>query len=216
MALVIESLRIGPEKNFCYLIIEPQSREAVLIDAAFEPEKVARWCQEHRVKVNMLLATHGHWDHCEGFHDLLIQLPIPQVAAHQLDGPRLKRFKIENPTMLHDGQYIKIGAEKIQVMHLPGHTEGGLGVLVFDEWQQPKALISGDTLFIGQCGRTDLPGGSDEAMFDSLQRIKSLPGTCIIYPGHDYGFAPTDTLAHQIETNPTLMAQTLVDFNKIP
>jgi glyoxylase-like metal-dependent hydrolase (beta-lactamase superfamily II) len=94
----------------------------------------------------------------------------------------------------------------------PGHTPGGICIIV-----DKKALLTGDTLFIGDCGRTDLPGGSLEEMFKTLQeKIFLLSDELIVYPGHDYGEKPFDSLGNQKRTNKTLKAKTLKEFSTIP
>jgi len=104
-----------------------------------------------------------------------------------------------------------LGEMTLTFLHTPGHTPGGLCVLINNE-----SLLTGDTLFIGNCGRTDLEGGDFEAMYQTLQRIKKLPDHIIIYPGHNYGDKPFDWLGNQKTTNPCLIAENLDEFSKIP
>jgi hydroxyacylglutathione hydrolase len=214
---IIESLRIGPEKNFCYLLLCPETGRAGLIDAAFEFDRVTAWAHSYKkqaksgaVKIQYLIATHGHWDHAGGFPEMQARLPDTQIVAHEAEALRLRKAGINLDLPLKDGQVFNIGKVDVRAMHTPGHTEGGCCYLVENQ------LFSGDTLFVGQCGRTDLPGGDDELLFKSLQRLKDLPGETIVRPGHDYGSAPQSTIAHELATNATLKARTLDEFKALP
>ncbi len=215
--LVIKSLRIGPEKNFCYLLLCPRTLDAALIDAAFEADRVAEWCEKialengvENLNLQYLIATHGHSDHAGGFPDMLRLFPTAQVVCHQDDVYRLRAYGLNVQMPVTDGQIIHVGKEPVRVMHTPGHTEGG-SCYLYD-----KFVFTGDTLFIDQCGRTDLIGGSDEELYFSLQKLKRLPGGTIVYPGHDYGPRPFATIADQIKTNPALNAKDFDTFKKIP
>jgi glyoxylase-like metal-dependent hydrolase (beta-lactamase superfamily II) len=214
MFVMIESLRIGPEKNFTYLISCSKTHKAVLVDAAFDQSRVAEWSKSKNVE--FLLATHGHWDHSEGLLQMQKLLPQAQIACHELDEYRLTKFGCKNIVVLTDKQILKLGdTVEIHVLHTPGHTEGGTCYLV-KENDQEIALLTGDTLFIDQCGRTDLPGGNEKDLFNSLQKIKLLPPHLQIYPGHDYGPKPTATLKEQFQTNSVLRVNTFDEFKLIP
>lgn len=114
--------------------------------------------------------------------------------------------------IVSDGSRLKLGNIDIDFILTPGHTPGSICIIVDN-----KALLTGDTLFIGNCGRTDLPGGNLAQMYESLhEKIMSLPNHLIIYPGHDYGDKPFDTLRNQKMKNITLLAKNLDEFSKIP
>ena len=213
MKAFIDSLRIGPEKNFTYMIMCPETFETALIDPAFECQRVAQWVQKNshnQAKMKYLLATHGHWDHSGGMNEMLKFFPEAYVTAHQNEEKRLKEQGIDQKIKTTDGQKLKLGNSEITCLHTPGHTEGGCSYLIDDQ------LFTGDTLFIGQCGRTDLSGGSDADLFKSLQKLKHLDGNLIVRPGHDYGPKPYDKLSEEIKTNPTLRARSLEEFSSLP
>ena len=105
-----------------------------------------------------------------------------------------------------DGEVAMVGDVKLEFILTPGHTPGGMCILVDD-----VALLTGDTLFIGDCGRTDLAEGSDQDMFNTLQRLRSLPDDLIVYPGHDYGDIPYDSLGNQKKRNKVFLADNLVN-----
>ena len=111
---------------------------------------------------------------------------------------------------VEDNDELKLGEIGLRFLLTPGHTPGGICITVDN-----KALITGDTLFIGDCGRADLQGGDVKDLFDSLQRIKELSEELIVYPGHDYGSKPYDALGSQKRTNNALLANSLEEFKKI-
>jgi hydroxyacylglutathione hydrolase len=215
---IIDAIRIGPEKNFSYLILCRETGVAGLVDASFEFDRVIAWAQSFQskltgggaLKVKYLLATHGHWDHAGGFPEMQNRIKDAKIIAHESETARLAKSKMKNDIPLKDNEVFRIGNVEVKALHTPGHTEGGCCYLVEDQ------LFSGDTLFIGQCGRTDLPGGDDRLLFSSLQRLKTLPPQTIVRPGHDYGPTPQSTIEHEIRTNPTLQAKNLEEFKSLP
>lgn len=212
MTPIIDSLRIGPEKNFCYLILCPKTHQAALIDPSFEFDRVIKWVKskDDQAEIAFLIATHGHWDHAGGFPEMLQRVPNAKVVCSLLEESRLRNSKIPVHLTLDDQEVLQVGDFSIRAVLTPGHTEGGCCYVVNDQ------LFSGDTLFIGQCGRTDMPGGSDEVLYESLQKIKRLPKTLMVRPGHDYGRKPMALLSEELEKNPTLMAKNLEEFKALP
>jgi hydroxyacylglutathione hydrolase len=186
-------------KNFDYLIMDDASKEAAAIDSGWETGPVIRAAQEDRMKVKYVIATHGHYDHVETLAELSGKFGS-QTVAHESS-------ELSTDIRVRGGDELKIGGASISVIHTPGHTRDS--ICLFDG----KNLFTGDTLFIGNCGRTDLPGGSTIELFHSLHSVlMSLPGDAIIYPGHDYGEVPSRTMAEEMKTNPTLLARNLNEF----
>jgi hydroxyacylglutathione hydrolase len=209
----ISNLHIGPEKNFCYIILCPETNECALIDPAFEFDRVIEWTKSFSKTpptIKYLIATHGHRDHSGGFPDMLERLPEAKVVAHEDEKARLQKMGIKLDVPLKDGEIFNVGNVKVKAMHTPGHTEGGCCYLVEDQ------VFTGDTLFVGYCGRTDFPGGSSEELYESLGRLKTLPGSTIVLPGHDYGVTPKSTIQNEITTNPSMMAKTFAEFEAVP
>ncbi len=213
---IFKSLRIGPEKNFTYFILCKQTGSAALFDPAFESENVFKWATDIaekagvELKLEYFIATHGHWDHAGGFLKLRELFPAAKIAVNINDGFRLTQLQTPVDLKLKDGDKIQIGKLEVSVLHTPGHTEGGSCFLIDD------VILTGDTLFIDQCGRTDLSGGDEKTLYESLQKIKSLPENLTVYPGHDYGPVPYATIRDQKKSNPTLKAKTFNEFKEIP
>ncbi len=205
--------------NFIYLIGDTASREAVVVDPAWDIPAILRRLEADGMELTGALATHYHPDHVGGHlfgHDitglaeLLGSKPVKVYAnPHELEGmAAVTGLSRSDFTPVAGGDTLKIGAVTISFVHTPGHTPGSQCFLVND-----RALVAGDTLFIGACGRVDLPGGDPEAMYESLtQKLARLPDEVILYPGHDYGRTPTDSMGSQKHSNPYLQASNLQDW----
>ena len=193
-----------------YLVACPHTREAVIIDPAGEEDKILDLIQTQGVKVKYILNTHGHSDHILGNAKLKEVLNVP-VCMHEADDrffsdkavreKSSKELGLPPPDpadiRLKDEDIIEVGTLKITVIHTPGHTPGSVCYLIHGN------LFCGDTLFVGAAGRTDLIGGSLEALLESLEkRLIVLPKETIVWPGHDYGDTPTSTMGREMEENP--------------
>ena len=206
--MAIEQLRAGSD-NFSYLIISPPDNHAALVDPSLDATAALHRINDLGLILDYIIITHYHSDHTAAVPTVKRRHPAAKVVASEADGRLLKN---RPEIIVKDGMVLKVGGISVKVIATPGHTPGGICLLVDSE-----ALITGDTLFIGDCGRTDLPGGSLREMFDSIhKKIMPLPDSLLVYPGHDYGDLPFDTLGHQKQTNKTLKAKTLEDFAKIP
>jgi len=190
---------VGPMKNFDYLLLDEGTREAIAIDSGWETEPVVRAAGKGGMSVRYVVATHGHFDHVETLLDLAAKLGA-KTAAHESS-------ELAVDLRVRDGDVLKIGGTSVRVLHTPGHTPDS--ICLFDG----KNVFTGDTLFIGNCGRTDLPGGSTEQLFRSLHEVlMALPEGTVIYPGHDYGEVKSRSLGDEMRLNPTLLARNLREF----
>ena len=197
--MIVRQIPVGPMENFDYLLMDDTSKEAVAIDSGWETGPVVRAAREDKMKVKYVIATHGHEDHVETLAELAGKLGAETVAHESSDLPTDIRVR--------DGDELKIGGTSVRVIHTPGHTRDS--ICLFDG----KDLFTGDTLFIGNCGRTDLPGGSTSELYHSLHSVlMALPKDAVIYPGHDYGEVRSRTMGEEMKTNPTLLARNLKEF----
>ena len=186
-------------KNFDYLLMDDSSREAVAIDSGWETSPVVKVAREDGMDVKYVIATHGHFDHVETLAELAGKLGAQTVAHESSELPTDIRVR--------GGDELKIGGTGVKVIHTPGHTRDS--ICLFDG----KNVFTGDTLFIGNCGRTDLPGGSTSELFHSLHSVlMGLPRETVVYPGHDYGEVRSRTLGEEMQSNPTLLARNLKEF----
>lgn len=197
--MLLEQFRIGPYLNFTYLVAEAEGGDAVVIDPSFGIEPVLRAIDERRVKVRYILNTHSHRDHIAGNEEVRARTGA-KVVAHR-SAPLGQDVSVE------DGDAVSAGRLKVEVVHTPGHTKDS--VLYIFEGQ----VATGDTLFVGECGRTDLPGGDPSEMYDSLlHRVIRLDDALVVLPGHDYGATPTSTIGREKQENYTLQPRTREEF----
>ncbi len=192
----IDALELGPMENFIYLISDKRSGRAAVVDPAWDTDAILQLAQENDVTITDILLTHSHHDHINAINGILdrhdAQLHLLKAEA-TFWGESLAK-----PTLHHGGDSIRIGDSEIQVLHTPGHTPGSACYHIDDN------LIAGDTLFVFGCGRCDLAGGDPEVMFDTLNKLKQLPGDTLLLPGHNYAEKTTSTLHEQCEGNPFL------------
>ncbi len=209
--MILKQVELGPMMNFVYLIGCAETREAAVVDPAWDVTSILRVARESDLKISRVLVTHGHPDHVNGLEELL-EATDARICIHadEVDYMRqvaaIFRMPIEfmnrrsaNFQSIAEGDEVRIGKLPVRFLHTPGHTPGSQCFLV------EKSLVSGDTLFIDACGRVDLPGGDPEKMWWSLNRkLAALEDETILYPGHNYSDRPTSTLGDQKQSNPYL------------
>ena len=174
----IKTLILGPLQVNCYILWETE--QCLVIDPGFEPEKVMKTCEDLGLKIEAILLTHGHFDHVGGVKKIAEKTGC-QVFLHPDElslPPFITSGKLYYTDTYAEGDEITLAGMTFTVLHTPGHTPGAVCLHFGDH------LFTGDTLFAGSCGRTDLPGGSFATIKASLKRLASLPGNASIYPGH--------------------------------
>ena len=202
----LKQLPLGSYDNFVYLVGDPTTREAAAIDPAWDADAILDAARQTGYVITAIWLTHGHFDHTNAVADLLATLgDLPVYLSRQM--PAKWRPAAANIVELDDGDTVSVGNVAFTVLHTPGHSPDGLCFLHDD------ILIAGDTLFIDGCGRCDLPDSDVNAMYESIHgRLMALPDETVIYPGHDYGPTPFDTLANQKRTNRFMRASTREAF----
>ena len=209
--LLIDQLLIGNFVVFTYLITDPATNEAIVIDPAGEPRKILNKVKERNASVRWIVCTHTHPDHIgavapvkkETKADLVLH-PKEVAGLNKISNLILVRLfggkSLPKANMLvTDGDTLPLGSHKINILHTPGHSSGSICLHVGDN------LFSGDTLFVGGVGRTDLPGASWKGLERSLrEKILSMPDDTRIWPGHDYGARPSNFLGREKLENPFL------------
>jgi len=208
--MIIRRIVVGRLQTNCYLLIYPEMREAIVIDPGFADEKeaeaVMNEAEKHSAKIKYIVNTHWHPDHTSGNEWLKTEVGA-LVLIHKDDASMLMDTRVVETVFgvqvkpitpdatLTDGSMIVFGKTSLKVIHTPGHTMGSISLL------GQLAVFTGDTLFAGSVGRTDLPGGSFEKLMDSIRgRLMVLPDETKIYPGH----GPSSTVAREKKTNPFL------------
>ncbi len=186
--------------NFSYIIADPVSRHAAVVDSSYNAAEIIEVLKSENFLLMYIFCTHGHSDHIAGNMMLHSELG-GQIVAHSLSNSR-------SDIKVKDGEIFTIGNIPIKVLYTPGHTPDGICLLVDD-----KKLLTGDTLFIGECGRVDLPGGNAEHLYYSLfDKLLRLSDTVEVYPGHNYGSKTASTLGEQRRTNYVLTPRSLPEF----
>ncbi|MCK5774488.1 MAG: MBL fold metallo-hydrolase [Thermoplasmata archaeon] len=203
--MALEQIRVGQD-NFSYVIYCERTKKAAIVDPGFDGSVPMKAVSDRGLSLEYIINTHHHGDHTSD-NQKLKDATGARIVASKIESRRIGSgvdLEVEN------GDTLQIGDVEVKILLTPGHTEGGISLIVDSAF-----LITGDTMFIGDCGRCDLPGGDIKVMFTSLQRIKGLSDDLIVYPGHDYGPIPHDALGNQKRTNKVLMAKSLEELSKI-
>ena len=207
--MLIEQIEVGQFAVFAYVVGCRETGEGIVVDAAGEVKRILEVCQASGIKhIKYIINTHSHADHAGGNRELK-DLTGAQIVVHRDDAERLANppdfilqiFQCEaSPPAditVVEGDRIQFGKHQLEVIHTPGHTPGGICLYT------PGYVITGDTLFVGGVGRTDLPGGSTRTLLDSIRsRLFALPEETVVLPGHNYGHSPRSTIGQEKRFNP--------------
>jgi glyoxylase-like metal-dependent hydrolase (beta-lactamase superfamily II) len=213
--LYFKQIEMGPMQNFVYLIGSIETRKVAVVDAAWEIDRILQVAAQDDMEITHAFVTHTHPDHVggrfagieiEGVTELLAKCKA-KVVVHKAEAEFLKALSLSDIIKAESGDKIDVGGLEIQLLHTPGHTPGSQCFLV------DNRIVSGDTLFIGSCGRVDLPGSDPEQMYYSLtQKLKALPDDTILFPGHNYSDRTTSTMGEQKHRNPYFQFHSLKQF----
>lgn len=208
--MFLKQLEVGNFAVFAYLIGGDTGGEGLVIDPADDVDKIIALADEQKITIKYILNTHAHVDHVMGNEEMKRKTGA-QITIHEKDAPWLTRIPSSMLSMfggrpsppadltVKDGDLIQVGHLTLKVLHTPGHSPGGMSLYL------DKAVFTGDTLFVGAVGRTDLPGGSWPLMLQSIKtKLLTLPDETIVLPGHNYGSAPTSTIKNERFHNPFL------------
>ena len=218
--LIVEQLQIGPMANFTYLIGSRRTREVVVVDPAWEIDRLLDHIAERGYALTAALATHYHPDHVgggmgghniAGVAELLGKNPV-KVHVHRAEAAGVRKvtgLSESDLVKVDSGDRLRVGNIEVEFLHTPGHTPGSQCFRV------KNTLVSGDTLFIDGCGRVDLPGSDPQEMYHSLQKLKSLPDDTLVLPGHNYSAVPNATLAEAKKVNAYLAVKDLARWQQL-
>ena len=221
--LYFRQIALGDMANLVYLIGSQSTRECLIVDPAWDIDALLDQAAEDDMRVVGALATHYHQDHIggkifgmeiQGLDRLQERQAVPvHVNRLEADGT-LEVCELSRSDLVeHEpGDVLELGGITVRLLHTPGHTPGSQCFLV-EEADNPGILVSGDTLFLGSCGRIDLPGSNPEDMYQSLNTtLKRLPDETWLFPGHLYSEHAHSTMGEQKQTNPFLRVTTLEQF----
>lgn len=201
---LLKTLELGPMQNCVYLLGDPASREAAVVDPGWEAAAILETVKAEGLRLTTALVTHQHFDHVMALAELLAAMDLA-VYVHEADAGPLK-LAPQHLRATADGDRIPVGSLSVEVLHTPGHTPGSQCFLIGGH------VFTGDTLFIQACGRWDLPGGNAGTLFESLTRLAALDEATIVCPGHHYAPALTSTIGEERRANPFLQPRTREEF----
>ena len=190
---------VGQMANFTYIVADEETDEAVIIDPSWDLEKVFDALKKNGWKAKYVINTHSHFDHVLG-NEQVTKVTKAKIIQH-------KASELEKDVAVSEGDTIRLGSIEMKVVHTPGHSKDSI-CLVLD-----GVVFTGDTLFVGSCGRVDLPGSDPKEMYESLlNRLAGLDDKLVVYPGHNYGQAPTSTIGFEKKFNLVLQPRTEQEF----
>ena len=197
--MIFKQIAVGTFQNFAYIIGDESTKKAAVIDPAWEVDRLQKECDNLGLKVAYVINTHSHHDHVEG-NEKVAKPNGAKVVMHQTS-------PVRKDMAVKEGDVIELGSVKVKIIHTPGHCPDHICLLVDGK------VLTGDTLFVGECGRTDLSGGDPAAMYDSLfKKLMTLDDKIEVYPGHDYGPRASSTIGEERRTNYTLKPRTKEEF----
>ena len=196
--MIFEQVPTGGDRNFGYFLADRSEGCSAVVDPSGRPDLFLELNECHKCTLKYVVCTHDHYDHTGGTHDIA-RHSSALIVMHQITGDRAD-------LQVEDGEELALGSLTLKIIHTPGHTVDSICVLCDD------ILLTGDTLFVGKVGGTDLGRGAS-AEYESLHnKLMKLPDEIKVYPGHDYGVAPSSTIGREKETNPFLFRKSFEEF----
>jgi hydroxyacylglutathione hydrolase len=191
--MIVKQISVGLMENFSYIVGCEKTKEAMVIDPGGDVDLIIAEAKKFGLNLKYIFNTHHHFDHTDGNKELKDKTGA-KIIMHILENDML-RSPMKADILIKDEKSFRVGEVKLQIFHTPGHTPGGL--CLYAEGQ----LFTGDTLFVGDSGRTDLPGGHRPTLGASIRLLMKLPDETIVWPGHDYGPTPSSTIGNEKKTN---------------
>jgi len=195
----VHQIEVGNMQNFTYIIEDEETGEAIILDPSWNLDEIQKVFTRHDLKIKYIVNTHHHFDHTLG-NEAMAKETEAQIVQHESS-------TLKHDISLKDGQKIKFGNSELTVKHTPGHSKDSI-CLVGD-----GKIFTGDTLFVGNCGRVDLPGGSAKELYHSLFDVLAImDDSLVLYSGHNYGSTPISTLGKEKQSNFVLQKRTVEEF----
>jgi hydroxyacylglutathione hydrolase len=200
MKSAVLQIAVGQMANFTYILADEENGEAAVIDPSWDLDKIVQTLKKNNWRAKYIINTHTHFDHVIG-NEQMAELTGAKIVQH-------KNSQLKKDIAVSDGDTIKLGSIRLRVLYTPGHSKDSICLLLDDQF-----IFTGDTLFVGNCGRVDLPGSDIKEMYDSLfNRLAKLDENLILYPGHNYGPTSISTIGHEKKTNSVLQSRSKKEF----
>ena len=208
--MIIKQMIVGSMAVCCYILVCERTKKAAIVDPGGDEDRILANANELGVDIEYIIATHAHPDHVCG-NGKIQQATGAKIIMHAEEAAFFERSEVQSyfamlglpasppaDIKVNEGDEIVLGEERLQVLHTPGHTPGGMCLY------NPPDVITGDTLFVGGIGRTDFPGGSHSELLESIRvKLMVLPPETTVWPGHGYGGSKS-TIDTERNTNPFL------------
>ncbi|MGH9954404.1 MAG: MBL fold metallo-hydrolase [Nitrososphaeraceae archaeon] len=200
MKSTVLQIAVGQMANFTYIVADEENGEAAVIDPSWDLDKIFQTLKNNNWRTKYIINTHTHFDHVIG-NEQMAEITGAMIVQH-------KNSQLKKDIAVSDGDTIEIGSIRLRVLYTPGHSKDSICLLLDDQF-----ILTGDTLFVGNCGRVDLPGSNAKEMYDSLfDRLTKLDEKLILYPGHNYGPTSISTIGHEKKTNYVLRPRSKQEF----
>ncbi len=200
MKPAVLQIKVGQMANFTYIVADEENGEAAVIDPSWDLDKIFQTLKKNNWRAKYIINTHTHFDHVIG-NEQVAELTAAKIVQH-------KNSQLEKDIAVSDGDTIEIGHIRLRVLYTPGHSKDSICLILDDQF-----ILTGDTLFVGNCGRVDLPGSDAKEMYDSLfNRLAKLDENLVVYPGHNYGPTSMSTIGHEKKTNYVLQPRSKQEF----
>ena len=197
--MIVHQIQVGNMQNFSYIVVDEDTSESIIIDPSWDLIELEMVIKENNLKIKYIVNTHHHFDHTIGNEEMAESTKAP-IIQHE-------NSELKHDITVKDGDVIEFGNSKLKVLHTPGHSKDSI-CLIGD-----GKIFSGDTLFVGNCGRIDLPGGSAKELYHSLfDVLYSLDDNLVLYCGHNYGHKETSTIGQEKITNMVMQKRTEQQF----
>ncbi|MBA4448375.1 MAG: MBL fold metallo-hydrolase [Nitrosopumilaceae archaeon] len=197
--MIVHQIQVGNMQNFSYIVVDDDTNESIIIDPSWDLIELEMVIKEKNLNIKYIVNTHHHFDHTIGNEAMAESTKAP-IVQHE-------NSELKHDITVKDGDIIEFGNSKLKVLHTPGHSKDSI-CLIGD-----GKIFSGDTLFVGNCGRIDLPGGSAKELYHSLfDVLYSLDDNLVLYCGHNYGHKETSTIGQEKITNMVMQKRTEQQF----
>ena len=197
--MIVHQIQVGNMQNFSYIVVDDDTNESIIIDPSWDLIELEMVIKEKNLNIKYIVNTHHHFDHTIGNEAMAESTKAP-IVQHE-------NSELKHDITVKDGDTIAFGNSKLKVLHTPGHSKDSI-CLIGD-----GKIFSGDTLFVGNCGRIDLPGGSAKELYHSLfDVLYSLDDNLVLYCGHNYGHKETSTIGQEKITNMVMQKRTEQQF----